>query len=136
MRQAIVNYLELNRLALTPAIIASQLPYVTDRDPIYLKNKKHIYVDADQVNQITALNALDGSGATQEHTNIRAFLVTDAKQVLPNYETIVQIIKDARLTPELNVQGVTQRLVTVQTHFIEDALVTEFLFHFVKLIPK
>ena len=94
MRTAIVDYLQANRVALTPAIIATTLPYVNDRDPIYIKNKKHIYVDVDQVNQITALNALDGSGATQEHTNIRAFLVTDAKQVLPNYETIVQTIKD------------------------------------------
>jgi len=136
MRTAIVNYLQANRQALTPAIIATHLPYITDRDPVYIKNKKHIYVDVDQVNQITALNALDGSGATQEHTNIRAFLVTDAKQVLPNYEAIVQVIKDARLTPELNVQGVTQRLCTVQSHYMEDALVTEFLFHFVKLIPQ
>ena len=76
MRTAIVDYLQANRVALTPAIIATTLPYVNDRDPIYIKNKKHIYVDVDQVNQITALNALDGSGATQEHTNIRAFLVT------------------------------------------------------------
>jgi hypothetical protein len=136
MRQAIVDYLNSNKKALSPAIVATTLPYETDRDPIYIKNKKHIYVDVDQVNQITALNALDGTGATNEHTNIRAFLVTDAKQVLPNYETIVEIIKNARLTPELNVQGVTQRLVTVQTHYIEDALVTEFLFHFVKLIPQ
>jgi len=134
MRQAIVDYLNSNKKALSPAIVATTLPYETDRDPVYIKNKKHIYVDVDQVNQITALNALDGTGATNEHTNIRAFLVTDAKQVLPNYETIVQTIKDARLTVEA--VGVTQRLVTVQTRYMEDALVTEFLFHFVKLIPQ
>jgi len=134
MRQAIVDYLNSNKKVLSPAIVATTLPYETDRDPVYIKNKKHIYVDVDQVNQITALNALDGTGATNEHTNIRAFLVTDAKQVLPNYETIVQTIKDARLTVEA--VGVTQRLVTVQTRYMEDALVTEFLFHFVKLIPQ
>jgi hypothetical protein len=133
MRQAIVNYLNSNKRSLTPAIVAEHLPYLIDGNPIYFKNKKHIYVDVDQVNQITALNALDGSGATNEHTNIRAFLVTDAKQPIPNYETIVQTIKDARLTPEL--QGVTQRLCTVKTSFIEDALITEFEYHFVKLIP-
>ena len=133
MRQAIVNYLNSNKRSLTPAIVAEHLPYLIDSNPIYFKNKKHIYVDVDQVNQITALNALDGSGATNEHTNIRAFLVTDAKQPIPNYETIVQTIKDARLTPEL--QGVTQRLCTVKTSFIEDALITEFEYHFVKLIP-
>ena len=135
MRTAIVNYLNLNKRSLTPAIVADHLPYSIDGNPIYFKNKKHIYVDIDQVNQQTALNALDGSGATNEHTNIRAFLITDAKQPIPNYETIVQIIKDARLTPELNNQAVIQRLCDVRTSFMEDALVTEFEFHFVKLIP-
>jgi hypothetical protein len=136
MRTAIINYLNNNKRNLTPAIVADHLPYSIDGNPIYFKNKKHIYVDVDQINQITALNALDGSGATNEHTNIRAFLITDAKQPIPNYETIVQIIKDARLTSELNNLSVTQRLCTVQTHFIEDALVTEFEYHFVRLIPQ
>lgn len=136
MRTAIVNYLNLNKRSLTPAIVAEHLPYSIDGNPIYFKNKKHIYVDVDQVNQITALNALDGSGATNEHTNIRAFLITDAKNPLPNYETIVQTVKDARLTDELSPLGVTQRLCTVTTRYQEDAVITEFEFHFVRLIPQ
>jgi hypothetical protein len=136
MRTAIVNYLKNNKRLLTPAIVVDALPYLIDNQPAYMKNKKHIFVDVDQVNQITAINALDGSGATNEHTNIRAFFVSDAKQPIPNYETIVQTIKDARLTDELSLVGVIQRLCTVKTHFVEDALVTEFEFHFVRLIPQ
>lgn len=134
MRQAILDYLKLNKRLLTPLVVSEQLPYSPDDNvSLYMKNKKHIYVDLDQVNQITALNALDGSGATNEHTNIRAFFVTDAKQPIPNYESVVQIIKDARLTDEL--VGVTQRLCTVTTRYFGDAVVTEFEFHIVKLIP-
>lgn len=136
MRSAIVNYLKEHKRELTPAIVVESLPYLINNEPAYFKNKKHIFVDVDQVTQSTALNALDGSGATNEHTNIRAFFVSDAKQPIPNYETIVQIIKDARLTNELTPQGVIQRLCQVNTHFVEDALVTEFEFHFVKLIPQ
>ena len=134
MRQAILDYLKLNKRLLTPLVVSEQLPYSPDDNvSLYMKNKKHIYVDLDQVNQITALNALEGSGATNEHTNIRAFFVTDAKQPIPNYESVVQIIKDARLTDEL--VGVTQRLCTVTTRYDVDAVVTEFEFHIVKLIP-
>jgi hypothetical protein len=134
MRQAILDYLKLNKRSLTPLIVSEQLPYSPDdKEPLYMKNKKHIYVDLDQVNQITALNALDGSGATNEHTNIRAFFVTDAKQPIPNYELVVQIIKDARLAAGL--VGVTQRLVTVSTRYDVDAVTTEFEFHIVRLIP-
>jgi len=136
MRTAIVNYLKNNKRLLTPVIVADMLPFSDDGQPLYFKNKKHIYVDLDQVNQITALNALDGSGATNEHTNIRAFLVTDAKNPIPNYETIVQTVKDARLTNELSGLGVTQRLCTVTTRYQEDAVITEFAFHIVRLIPQ
>lgn len=137
MRQAIIDYLKEHKRDLTPLIVSEQLPYSPDdSQPLYMKNKKHIYVDLDQVNQVTALNALDGSGATNEHTNVRAFFVTDAKQPIPNYETVVQVIKDARLTAGLSYLGVTQRLVTVTTRYDVDAVITEFEYHFVRLIPQ
>ena len=136
MRDAIVNYLKANKRELTPLLVSEQLPYSPDNnEPLYMKNKKHIYVDLDQVNQITALNALDGSGATNEHTNIRAFFVTDAKQPIPNYEAVVQVMKNARLTAELNQLGVTQRLCTVSTSYHTDSVITQFEYHFVQLIP-
>ena len=136
MRQAIVNYLKNNKKGLTPLIVAEQLPYFDDNQPLYFRNKKHIYVDVDQIDQTTVLNALDGSGATNEKTLVRAFFVTDAKQPIPNYESIVQILRDARLTDEISSLGITQRLCRVTTRFENDALVTEFEFSFVILIPK
>ena len=136
MRNAIVNYLKNNRKGLTPLIVAEQLPYMDDNQPLYYRNKKYIYVEVDQVEQSTALNALDGSGATNEKTLVRAFFVTDAKQPIPNYEEVVQIIKDARLTDEISPQGIIQRLCRVTPRFENDTLLTEFEFSFVKLIPK
>jgi hypothetical protein len=131
MRTAIVNYFTKIAKSLQPLTVVEGLPWVENGQPLYYKNKRHIYVDLDQLIQTTALNALDGSGATDEQTTVRAYFVTDAKQPIPNYETIVSLMTQARNTTEIT--GVIQRLCRVSTRMDLDQVVTEFEFSFVRL---
>ena len=135
MRTAIYNYIDaLSNSQKGGFTLASQLPFSSSGVPLYQKNFKTIYVDVDQVAQDTGLYALDGSGGVVETTLVRVFFVTDAKQLPSNYESLVDLIKDARLTADIS--GVNARLVQVDATYVDDSLVTTFEFSFRKLITN
>jgi hypothetical protein len=134
MRTAIIDYLKANRGAISPLIVADHLPWEDNNGSLYHHNRKHVYVGLDQVAQQASVNALNGSGAVDEETVISVYFVIDAKQLLTNYETIVQTIKDARLTADIT--GVISRTCQVKTEFVSDDLLTSFEFSFRKLITN
>lgn len=133
MRTAIYDYIDgLSAAQKGSFALSSELPYDTSGVPLYLKNFKRIYVDAAQVAQETAYDTLNSTGAVDEVTTVRVYFVTDAKVLPSNYDSLVSLIKDARLSAD--VSGVVQRLCQVTTRFEQDALVTELEFSFRKLI--
>jgi hypothetical protein len=75
---------------------------------------------------------LNGHGIVNETTTITVYVVTDAKQIPANYDTLVSTIKNARL--DTGISGVTQRATSVSTEYSADALVTQFNINFRKLI--
>lgn len=135
MRTAIYNYLDsLSKVQLGTFTLSPTLPYSASGIPLYLKNFKTIYVDTDQTAQDDGLFALDGSGTVDETTTVRVFFVIDAKQLPSNYESLVELIKDARLTADIS--GVSSRLVQVDTAYQDDSLTTTFEFSFRKLLTN
>lgn len=135
MRQAIYDYIgNINKTTMGSYSLASELPYDSSGIPLYQKNFKRIYVDLDQVSQETVFDAMNAAGAVDEVTIVRAYFVTDAKQLTSNYEALVQSIKDARLT--LDIEGVIRRLCQVSTRYQDDSLITEFEFSFRKLLTN
>jgi hypothetical protein len=134
MRTAILDYLKANKRLLTPLIITEHLPWVDNGAPISHHNKKHVYVGLDQVSQDAAFDTLNYKGGIDEITIVRVYFVTDAKQIIPNFETIINIIKDARLTT--GITGVIQRTCQVTNAFNGDVIETEFEFSFRKLITN
>jgi hypothetical protein len=134
MRTAILTYLKANKRYLTPLIVSDNLPWEDNGVRISQHNKKHLYVDLDQVQQAGAFDTLNYKGGIDEITIVRAYFVTDAKQTIPNFETIVQVIKDARLTADIT--GVIQRTCQVTNVFVGDVVETEFEFSFKKLITN
>ena len=134
MRTAILNYLKTNKKAISPLILVDNVPWMDNGVGIYHHNKKHLYVDLDQVQQDAVIDALNGPGVIDEVTVVRAYFVTDAKIMIPNLDAIIDVIKDARLTPEI--QGVIQRTCQVSNAFVSDAIQTEFEFKFRKLITN
>jgi hypothetical protein len=134
MRTAILNYLKANKKSLTPLIISDNLPWEDNGSRISHHNKKHLYVDLDQVTQAPAFDTLNSKGSVDETTIVRAYFVTDAKQIIPNFESILQVIRDARLTTDIT--GVIQRTCQVTNTFNGDAIETTFEFSFRKLITN
>jgi hypothetical protein len=122
MRSQVLDYLDQNKV--TGYTVTQELPWDSSGAPLYLKNFKRIYVDRDQVVQEPLIDTLDGNGIINETTTVRVYVTTDAKTVPSNLDTLVSVIKTARLASEIS--GVTQRLTQVESDFVGDALVTQF----------
>jgi hypothetical protein len=134
MRTAILNYLQDHSADLSPLTISTNLPWEDNGAALAHHNKKHVYVDLDQVQQTPVLDALNAAGLVDETTTVRVYFVTDAKKPLTNLETLIDTVKGARLTA--NIAGVTQRLCQVTNTFNNDAIETEFEFSFRKIITN
>jgi hypothetical protein len=134
MRTALLNYLVANRKALLPFVVTDNLPWYDNGAPLYHHNKKHIYVDAAETRQTSAIDALNGSQAVDEVTTVRVYFVNDAKRLPTNYDSAVELIKSARSAT--GTEGSIQRLVQVTTDYTEDALTTQFEFSFRKIITN
>ena len=134
MRDTILAYLKANPV---PGFkTTEQLPWDSGGLGLYLQNPKTVYVDQPQTNQEPLIDVLNGScgSIVTETTTMRVYLATDAKQLPPNYDTIVSVIKNARL--DTAITGATQRVTTVSTSFENDMLVSEFDINFRKLVTN
>lgn len=134
MRQAIYNYLYQNRSGLKGLTVSDNLPWSENGNPLYLQNKKYVYVDLDQVEQDTLISAVNGSGAVTETTTVRVYFACDAKQLVGGYEDSVALIKTARLSQDI--AGVSSRLCQVSTDYTGDVVVTTFEFTFKQVITN
>lgn len=134
MRTAILNYLKSKKRELSPLTITDHLPWEDNNGALYHHNRKHLYVGLDEISQATAINVLDFGGCTDESTIVRAYFVSDAKNPLPNLDSLIQVIKEARLTPEI--EGVIQRTCQVRHSYNSDDIVVEFEFSFTKLLTQ
>lgn len=130
MRDTIISYLQDNTVE--GFALSTELPYDASGVPQYLNNFKKLYVDRTQTEQEPLLDAMDGTGAVSETSLTSIFVVTDAKTLPANYDTLVSTIKDARLSTGIN--GLSQRATVVNTSYEADALVTEFVVSFYKVI--
>lgn len=130
MRTEIYNFIK--NLTLGSFKLSDELPFDASGNPLYVKNKKSIYVDQPQTVHDTLIYTLDSLDINAETTTVRVYVTTDAKQLPSNYSALVASIKGARQTP--TIQGVNRREVDVTTSYIEDAMLTQFEFRFTKLI--
>ena len=130
MRQVVYNYIK--ALSLKSVSVSNELPYSTSGTELYLKNKKTIYVDVAQSQQDPAIDALNGSGAVDETTTVSVYFVNDAKKLPTDYDTIVTQMKGARTAT--GTEGFIQKTCNVSSSYQEDAVVTELVFSFRKII--
>ena len=135
MRTEILSYLSSN-FSVTDFAVVEDLPYDSSGTALYLKNFKKIYVDRPQTVQEPLIDVLNGTaqgggGVVTEITTVTAYVVTDAKTLPTNYETMVSQVKGCKLS---TASGQTQRATTVSTSYEGDALVTEFNFNFYKVL--
>ena len=135
MRTEILSYLDSN-FSVSGFSVTQELPWDSSEIPLYLKNFKKIYVDRPQTVQEPLIDVLNhtnsgGGGVVAETTTVTAYVVTDAKTLPTNYDTMVSALKNARFATS---GDKTQRTTIVATSFEGDALVTEFNFNFYKVI--
>lgn len=130
-RQAIIDGIA--SLSLGTFSVSSELPWDAAGTPLYQKNPKVFYVDEPDSEQSTLVNVLCGGiGLANKVTTVSAFVVVDAKQQPTNYDalvTAVQTVKDT--TALINIRS---RECDVQTTFVADTLVTEFVFRFTEIV--
>ena len=135
MRTAILAYLQaLTSSQLGTYSVVEELPWDQNGNPLYLNNLKRIYVDVTQVTQEPNQNSLSLAGVVDQTSVVRVFFVNDAKQLPSNYESLVDLIVQARLTADIT--GVIERLCQVSTDFDADRLITTFEFSFKKTITN
>jgi hypothetical protein len=130
MRQEILAYVQ--TLVLGSVTVSSELPWVENGVPLYLKNLKKVYVDIDNVVTEPFISALNGLSISNEITSVRLYFACDAKVLLPNYSDIVNNLKTARNAATIS--GVQRREVNVTTSVENDVLVTELEYRFIKLL--
>lgn len=129
MRQELVDFI--SGLTLGTFTVSSELPWSNSGVPLYLKNFKKFYVDVPQITTEQNIVSLSGCVILNEITTVRVFLVTDAKQLPNNYETVVSSVRTAK--DASTITGYHRRECDVTTSYDNDALVTEFEFRFTKL---
>lgn len=132
MRTVIFDYIK--ALRLKQVTLTEHLPWEDNGAPLYHHNKKHVYVDTAQSTQQPLIDALNGSGAVDEITTVSVYFVNDAKKLIPDYDSIVDSIKGARLAP--GTEGFVQKTCQVTSSYIEDAIITKFEFSFRKFLTN
>jgi hypothetical protein len=111
--------------------VASELPWDSNGEPLYVKNYKRIYVDQDQVSQEPLIDVLNGPGVVNQTTTVRAYITTDAKNVPSNLNNLINTISSARF---VSLAGATQRSTQVTTELDGDAQIVSFEFSWRQLI--
>lgn len=111
---------------------SGRLPYDQNDTPLYLQNFKRIYVDLPQTDQEPLFNTLDGGGAVNETITVTAYVATDAKTLPSTYDAQLTALRAIRINNSIT--GYNQRVNTVSSDYIEDALVTTVEYVFVKTL--
>ena len=132
MRDDIIAYLTAN--VLTGFTVTNELPWTSTNQPLYEKNLKTIYTDRPQSVQEPLIDTLGSTSVVDEITTINVYVTTDAKTLPTNMGDLVTMIKAARLDSSLD--GATQRVTTVSTAYVDDALVSTFAISSRKLIKN
>lgn len=130
MRTEILEYAQ--GLNLGTVTVSTELPWVDNDVPLYLKNLKRIYVNTDDVEVDPFIQTLDGVNISNEVTSVRLYFACDAKILLSNYDDIITELKAARnLT---TITAVQRRECLVSTSVENDVLITELEYRFTKLL--
>jgi hypothetical protein len=129
MRSELLSYF--NGLTLGSFAVSSELPWNESDTPLYVKNAKRIYVDRPQKTVDPLIQALDGLTINNEVTSVRVYFTTDAKQLPPNYESLLENLKNGKNIT--TIEGVNTRQCDVETNFENDLMITQLEFRFTKI---
>jgi hypothetical protein len=130
MRQEVLDYI--NTLSLGGFLLTSEYPWDDNGTALYIKNPKKIYVDNPQTSAEPFIQTLGSTTFNNETTSISVYFSTDAKQISPQYDTLVSDLKTGK--DITTIDGLNRRECDVTTSFENDLLITELEYRFTKLI--
>lgn len=94
MRTELLNYLTDN---LTGGIkAATELPWAQGDNPLYLQNKKRVYLDEPKTDQSSIIPLLNSTDITQNVTTIVGYLAVDAKNRPTDLDSALSTIAVAK----------------------------------------
>jgi len=106
--------------------VSQELPWISGSEPLYVTNKKKLYVDEEQIIEDTLFVCLDGKEIVSNVSTINAFLQVDAKNQPGDISNVVSNVLNAKsvITNVINHQS------DVVTEIDSDAITYTFEFRF------
>jgi len=96
IRDTLITGLTAN-LASSNVSVSSELPFNSGGEPLYIKNKKYVYIDQDNIDVTELYGTLDGNEIYETETTVTAYLTVDAKNQPSDIDTIVNTVVAERL---------------------------------------
>lgn len=94
MRTELLSYLTTNLIgSIKPS---SELPWAEGNNPLYLKNKRRVYLDEDNITVEPLMATLDAVDIPQTVTTVRGFLALDAKNRNADLDTALATLAGAK----------------------------------------
>lgn len=79
MRSELITQITSAISTLTQFAVSQELPWTQDGQPLYIKNKKKVYVDNETRNEATLIPLLSFNNIMEDEIVTQAFLAVDAK---------------------------------------------------------
>lgn len=131
MRDQVVNYLDSQSLGSFG--LSQELPFDANDTPLYLKNVKRIYVNKEQTSTEQFIGTMSGP-IDQEIVSVLIYVVTDAKNLPADYQTVLLTIKSAQSLYNINDNGFYKRDVSSETEYKSDLMITTVELRFYKIL--
>lgn len=126
IRDDLLTRITTNLTSYTNFRVSSELPFDSSGNPLYIKNKRTVYVDDVSENKIQLYRTLDQGSVYQTDSVFNAFLVVDAKNQPNNIESVISAILDARTV----VTGTQLNESSVSSEIEDDYITYTFEYNF------
>jgi hypothetical protein len=127
MRSDLLTAITSNTDFTSNCTVSSELPWDSGGSPLYINNKKHFYLSAENKDVTELFNTLDQNDVMTTETTLNGYLTVDAKNQPSDIDNIIANVLLAR-----NVITSTTTSESSVTIGIEDDYITyEFLYRFV-----
>ena len=126
IRSDLLTQITTNLASHTNIRVSNELPFDTSGNPLYLQNKKFVYVDEQELNVEQLYRTLDQSDVNTTVTTVNAYLSVDAKNQLSDINTVVANILSARNT----ITGTIDSASDYETDIEDDVITYTFEYNF------
>lgn len=135
MRSQLITALQgFDKTTLGTFSVVSDLPWLSDGNPLYVKNLKKIYVAAESSDLNPIVDTLDGTGIAHEIVTVNVYYACDAKTLPSNFDTLNDAVNDLRL--DLRNGRWQQRRVNKTTELDADMIIVTQEFTFERIVEN